>query len=446
MDRKKTAIGIAIPALLAGVYAWAAPGNSITMQNKISTGAVNISLEEYQEVGGKEESYQNNQVIVPGQTVSKIPEIRCLAEPCYVRCSIQWELPGQDAASGVFPVTDGCIQGIGEGWVEAGGYWYYTKALGNSESVRLFDGIRFPEFPARDVCGQEIDIVISADAIQAANFTPDFKSADPWDGSGKILGSWKTRNGSKDEVSQESPDVRIFFKGDAEEMVTDADSLFHVFGEFMPGDVKEGKLLIQNTTGRRQRVYLSMGQPAQDGDSLELLGEVNITVSNGGDTIYDGAASGLSGKDEKLLGIYEAGGGSALDFKMEVPGSVDNSLALTAAKTDWTFRAEAEGGAGDDTESQGHTDSGGENKSDKNNKDSKRGNSREDSKGNKGSNSKDSAGETGVPGYGGGDKPRVYAPETGDAGYVPAVRSFACMVLGFITAFIMKKRKRRAET
>lgn len=443
MDRKKTAAGIAIPALLAGMYAWAGSGSSITMQNKISTGAVNISLEEYQEMGGREESCQNNQVIVPGQTVSKIPEIKCLSEPCYVRCSVGWELPGQDAASGMFPVTDGCIQGIGEGWVEAGGYWYYTKALGNSECARLFEGIRFPEFFAGDVCGQEIDVIISADAIQAANFTPDFKSADPWDGSGKILGSWKTRNGSKDEVSQESPDVRIFFKGDAEEMVTDADSLFHVFGEFMPGDTKEGKLLIQNTTGRRQRVYLSMGRPEQDGDSLELLRKVNITVSNGGDTIYDGAAAGLAGQDEKLLGIYEAGGGSALVFKLEVPGDVNNSLALTAAKTDWTFRAEADGGAGDGTESQDHTDSG-EKKSDKNNKDNKRGNSRKGGRDNKGSNSRDGAGETGIPGYRDGDKPRVYAPGTGDAGYVPAVRSFACMVMGFITAFIIKKKKRRA--
>ena len=174
MDRKKAAIGIAVPVLLAGMYAWAGPGNSITMQNKISTGVVNISLEEYQDVDGREESYQNNQVIVPGQTVSKIPEIRCLAEPCYVRCSVKWDLPGRDKVSETFPVTDGCIRGIGEGWVKAGDYWYYTKALGNSEGVRLFEGIRFPEFSAGDMCGQEIDVIICADAIQAANFTPDF--------------------------------------------------------------------------------------------------------------------------------------------------------------------------------------------------------------------------------------------------------------------------------
>ncbi len=433
MDRKKTAIGIAIPALLAGMYAWAGSGNSITMQNKISTGVVNISLEEYQAVDGREESYQNNQVIVPGQTVSKIPEVKCLAEPCYVRCSVKWDLPGRDKVSETFPVTDGCIRGIGEGWVKAGDYWYYTKALGNSEGVRLFEGIRFPEFSAGEMCGQEIDVIICADAIQAANFTPDFKSADPWDGSGKILESWKTRNGSKDEVSQESPNVRIFFEGDAEEMVTDADSLFHVFGEFMPGDVKEGKLLIQNTTDRQQRVYLAMGRPAQDENSLELLEKVNITVTNGGDTIYDGPASGLAGQDERLLGLYEAGGGSTLAFKLEVPGDVDNSLALTAAKTDWTLRAEAEGGIEDPAESKGNTDAGGNatNETNKNNK--------------RDSSSKDNAGETGGSGYKNEGRLRVYAPKTGDTGYMPVVKYFACMVMGLITALIMKK-KRRAGT
>lgn len=443
MDRKKAAIGIAVPVLLAEMYAWAGPGNSITMQNKISTGVVNISLEEYQDVDGREESYQNNQVIVPGQTVSKIPEIRCLAEPCYVRCSVKWDLPGRDKVSETFPVTDDCIQGIGEGWVEAGGYWYYTKALGNSECVRLFDGIRFPEFSAGDMCGQEIDVIISADAIQAANFTPDFKSADPWDGSGKILESWKTRNGSKDEVSQESPNVRIFFKGDAEEMVTDADNLFRVFGEFMPGDTKEGKLIIQNTTDRQQRVYLAMGRPPQDENSLKLLEEVNITVSNDGDIIYTGPASGLAGQDERLLGLYEAGGGSTLAFKLEVPGNVDNSLALTAAKTDWTFRAEAEGGTEDpaERESKGNTDAGG-NETNKNNKNDKGDSS---GKGNRGSSSKNDAGETDGSGYKNEGGLRVYAPKTGDTGYMPAVKYFACMVMGLITALVMKK-KRRAGT
>ena len=283
------------------------------------------------------------------------------------------------------------------------------------------------------MCGQEIDVIISADAIQAANFTPDFKSADPWDGSGKILESWKTRNGSKDEVSQESPNVRIFFEGDAEEMVTDADNLFRVFGEFMPGDTKEGKLIIQNTTDRQQRVYLAMGRPPQDENSLKLLEEVNITVSNDGDIIYTGPASGLAGQDERLLGLYEAGGGSTLAFKLEVPGDVDNSLALTAAKTDWTLRAEAEGGIEDPAESKGNTDAGGNatNETNKNNK--------------RDSSSKDNAGETGGSGYKNEGRLRVYAPKTGDTGYMPVVKYFACMVMGLITALIMKK-KRRAGT
>ena len=76
MDKRKIATAIAVPALLAGACAWAASTNSLTMQHKISTGTVNISLEEYQCVNGMEEEYQNNQIIAPGQTISKIPETK----------------------------------------------------------------------------------------------------------------------------------------------------------------------------------------------------------------------------------------------------------------------------------------------------------------------------------------------------------------------------------
>ena len=101
MDKRKIATAIAVPALLAGACAWAASTNSLTMQHKISTGTVNISLEEYQCVNVMEEEYQNNQIIAPGQTISKIPEIKCLAEPCYVRCRITWGLPAATGDSAV---------------------------------------------------------------------------------------------------------------------------------------------------------------------------------------------------------------------------------------------------------------------------------------------------------------------------------------------------------
>ncbi len=41
----------------------------------IQQGNIRIRLEEFQETGGKEQPYENNKVVVPGETVSKIVRI-----------------------------------------------------------------------------------------------------------------------------------------------------------------------------------------------------------------------------------------------------------------------------------------------------------------------------------------------------------------------------------
>ena len=425
MDKRKIATAIAVPALLAGACAWAASTNSLTMQHKISTGTVNISLEEYQCVNGMEEEYQNNQIIAPGQTISKIPEIKCLAEPCYVRCRITWGLPVATGDSAVLSPPDNYLRGINDGWIKTGDYWYYTKILSSGESIRVFNGVQPPADLADSIFGSKVDIIVSADAIQAVNFTPNFESDDPWHGSGEILEAWKARDGEKNPDAQESSNVKVFFEGDAGKMVTDADSLLHVFGEFMPGDVKEGKLLIQNTTSVPQKVYLAIGKPAQEEDSFKLLEKVNLTVSNDGDTIYAGSAAGLAETEELSLGLYLPGGDSTLRFNLEVPGNVDNSLALTDAKTAWTFRA-IESKAEEETDTTKETTR--ETTAKKNNDGGKGVSSNKDTFGNDNEN---------------GSKLRVYAPKTGDDTYAIIVKFFTCMVVGFITMLTVRKRRRK---
>ena len=54
-------------------------------KNNLALGDVNISLKEYRRKNQREYPYQNPQIVLPGDTVSKIPRITNKAEPCWVR-------------------------------------------------------------------------------------------------------------------------------------------------------------------------------------------------------------------------------------------------------------------------------------------------------------------------------------------------------------------------
>ena len=336
MKKRRIAMIFAVGLLSVGTYALAGGKTLLTVHNKAATSIVNIKLDEYQMTDGKLEEYKNGKVVVPGQVVSKIPEITCLEEPCYVRCAVTWDNPEADSASEVFTITEDDLLGIGTEWTKTGDYWYCTHPLEKGDHVQLFSGIHFSELFTEAVSGQRLDLYVKAEAIQAANFTPDFSSSNPWKGAGDILRSVKTRNGAP-ATSKSDVDIQVTMKGAAAELVTNADNFFDGFQELMPGDRKELVVKIHNTTKKQYKLWLKFKNPKQEKDSTELLKKITIEVTNGKDTIYSGTMFDMSGKS-KLLGLYKPGGKSELTVKVAVPGDVDNSLALTEVKSDWIFK------------------------------------------------------------------------------------------------------------
>ena len=59
-------------------------------------------------------------------------------------------------------------------------YYYLTDILEHSEKITLFNEVHFPAEWTEEYAGQKIKINIQADAIQAANFTPNFDDMSPW--------------------------------------------------------------------------------------------------------------------------------------------------------------------------------------------------------------------------------------------------------------------------
>lgn len=64
--------------------------------------------------------------------------------------------------------------------MQRGEYYYYTSILKRKDSTDLFKEVTVPETWTEEHTGQQLGITVQAEAIQAANFNPDFKAMSPW--------------------------------------------------------------------------------------------------------------------------------------------------------------------------------------------------------------------------------------------------------------------------
>lgn len=134
----------------------------------LKTGIVDISLEEYQMVEGKELPWTDGPVLLPGMEISKIPRIKNNGNDCYVRAKLTFT----GIAEG--DLLEQGIYGWEQKWQKAkDGYYYYTGILPSAQSVDLFQGLGVPENFPEELEGQTLQLRIDVEAIQSANPTPD---------------------------------------------------------------------------------------------------------------------------------------------------------------------------------------------------------------------------------------------------------------------------------
>lgn len=340
--RKKNAVWLlrVLPFLvwISAAAAFAGYASKIIIHNNISAGIVDIRLEELMEnENGEYSDYADDKVVVPAQKISKIPRITCLEASCYVRAKAYWNTEGNKKGQEIFSISEDDFGGIGRGWVKAGDYYYYTRALKKGGYIDFFRSIKFPDSYTEGTAGQKLTVWVEVDAIQSAHFMPDFDSDDPWHGA-TIIKSIKSRDGEVRESISVS-NMEITFEGNAKKLISNTDNCFEAFGELMPGDTKKGSLKVWNTTKEEQDIRLRISVPEQDKKAIDLLSEIDLCIKNDGETIFEStAADGL--EDDIYLGRYEPGGKSRLTFELHMRETVNNRLALSEGKTAWMFLAE----------------------------------------------------------------------------------------------------------
>ena len=338
MKNKKKVAALAAAGILgvAGVL-YGASYQKLSVVSHIMVGDVNISLKEYEKQGNKEILYRNARTVLPGTEVSKIPRIINQAMPCWIRARVFFE----NDKKNVEGLSDENLEGITEKWVKRGDYYYYTQVLKEGESADLFQKVKIPFEWEEEHVEQKLKIEIQAEAIQAANFTPNFRAMSPWENQ-KIQKCVHEKNGNLVKPKDKAK-LAVEFRGKAHELISVPGDFFENFGEVMPGDRLEDVITVSNTTDRDSEIWFQTDTNGRNKEKLSLLKEIKLKIYLEGRLMYKGTLnSSQLGKKKHSLGVYKKGQKRKLKFVLEIPKEWDNSKALKQTDITWIFAVEEE--------------------------------------------------------------------------------------------------------
>lgn len=328
----KTLINIAIVAsVLTCGATYAYFSDTISLNNHISTGDVNIILDEYEIHGKTEVTYENPKLVMPGDTISKIPRVTNLAEPCWIRAKITYG----NSLEEIEGFSDLFLADIPDEWVKQGDYYYYTEVLEHGEAAELFQSVTIPEEWTELHEEQKLSIGIRTDAIQAANFKPDFNAMSPW-GNTEIEKCIHETDGTIIE-EKEHVKLSVEFNGEAHKLIAVPENFFVNMKTVMPGDVFEDHIDISNTTEKECEIFFRTAIEDQSDEQLDLLEKIGLSISMGEIILYEGTLKGEALSEDISLGHFPSGSSGNMEFQITVPSELKNVYALRDADVKWTF-------------------------------------------------------------------------------------------------------------
>lgn len=322
---------------IGGGILYAMPKTSVT--NNYEMGIVDIELDEFQKVNGMEELYSDESGlnVLPAQKISKIPRIRCDGNDCYIRAKVTFlntEYLGEQN-----------LYGISEEWQKAGDeYYYYKKVLHTGEDVDLFQGLQMPvNFPQSEEC-KKFYINVDAEAVQSANFSPDYDSENPW---GDIDIQLCGKEGMYDISTfkeDESNDFEIEYQGASDALIRNKEDFFTNLPFFMPGDTHSDVAKIENNSSRAIDLYFYTEEVSKE--ETDLLDRIQLEIvykSRAGKTeVYKGPLRSKKLEDPIMLAEILPKEEGSFCFSLYVPEELDNQYTLLKDKVKWVFYTEYE--------------------------------------------------------------------------------------------------------
>ena len=169
------AVAICAAILASGTLAYFTSEDQV--HNVITTDAVNIQIEEWQDEIGN--PYPDDPInVMPGVTVSKIATIKNLEAEAYIRAKFEVVITRADGSvMELSPETLASIISLtmnGEDWLRKDGdgqWWYYADAVASGASTEafftevVFDGPNM----TNEYQNCTVEVIVSAQAVQTAN-------------------------------------------------------------------------------------------------------------------------------------------------------------------------------------------------------------------------------------------------------------------------------------
>lgn len=264
--------------------------------------------------------------VIPGRNTGMHVSIRNNAEPIWVRASIEYESHEKD-----INISDDLVTVSDGPWEYINGYYYYTEPVKTDTSVSFIEDMTVPPDWGSDMKGLKFDITVNVDAVQEANFTPDFNTDDPWFGT--VIEA--STDAEYTERKNSDGSFSIAFKGGAEGLVKTGDNFFSNWPNLMPGDVISDRITLKNDYSRRVEIFFR----SEALTDSELAKAIGLTISNSEGTVYSGTLADSVSEDISVAELYK-GDEEVLTYTVSVPDDLGNDFAMNELKTKWIFTAD----------------------------------------------------------------------------------------------------------
>ena len=168
---------ICVATLAAGTLAYFTSEG--TAHNVITTGGVDITLQEWADEG-KKTPFEDLTGIMPGMTVTKIAEIKNTgASEAWVRVKVEKNI----RLAGEGEVNPDLVELALDtaNWTEKDGYYYYNKALKPGEvTAPVFSAVTFNASMGNEYQNATATVDVYAQAVQTANNGETALNAQGW--------------------------------------------------------------------------------------------------------------------------------------------------------------------------------------------------------------------------------------------------------------------------
>ena len=163
------AIAICLAVLASGTLAYFTAEDQV--HNVITSDAVDIAIEEWQdEVGGT--PYPDEPIpVMPGSTVSKIVTVKNNDAESYIRASFEVVITTANGGSMTYDPNVIKVNPDHDEWVEKDGWWYYNSAVATGAVTEplftevVFDGSNM----TNEYQNCTVEVIVYAQAVQTAN-------------------------------------------------------------------------------------------------------------------------------------------------------------------------------------------------------------------------------------------------------------------------------------